>query len=213
MWLFVHRCRGGTVRAISLVSWCMPSGRRPSARWLEFPSESAGKKCKVFRFGVTSGYDDRVGVPVMRLTSVIMSLFVASCSTTWDAFRIANQDACTNHPLDCGSGKVCSYETRQCQPQNCRQSGFCWESPRPQLFSPRAIYGSSASDLWMLGTREIYRASGSTITPVITELPVRMNAIVGIAPDNILFLGEQGTILSANYIAPTVSVDDLRMAS
>lgn len=65
----------------------------------------------------------------------------------------------------------------------------------------------------MLGTREIYRASGSTITPVITELPARMNAIVGISPDNILFLGEQGTILSANYIAPTVSVDDLRMAS
>lgn len=50
----------------------------------------------------------------------------------------------------------------------------------------------------MLGTREIYRASGATITPILTELPVRMNAIVGVAADHILFLGEQGTILKWN---------------
>ncbi len=134
----------------------------------------------------------------MRGLALFVALGVTSCSTTWDAFRVENGEACTNHPLDCGSGKVCSYQTRQCQPQSCRQSGLCWESPRPQLFQPHAIWGQSGSELWMVGSRDIYRANGSTVTPVLTDLPVRLRAIVGFASDNVLFFGEQGTILNAN---------------
>ena len=50
----------------------------------------------------------------------------------------------------------------------------------------------------MVGSRDIYRANGSTVTPVLTDLPVRLRAIVGFASDNVLFFGEQGTILNAN---------------
>ncbi len=50
----------------------------------------------------------------------------------------------------------------------------------------------------MVGTREIYRASGTTVSPVITELPNRLNAIVGTGSDHILFLGDGGTILRWN---------------
>ena len=97
---------------------------------------------------------------VMRQVALFFALGAVSCSTTWDAFRVDNVDACTNHPLDCGSGKVCSYQTRQCQPQSCRQTGLCWESPRPQLFQPRAIWGQASTELWLVGSRDIYRASG-----------------------------------------------------
>jgi len=131
----------------------------------------------------------------MHRTALVLALGVASCSTTWDAFRVDNSDACTNHPLDCGTGKVCNYQTRQCQPQSCRGNGLCWESPRPQLFQPRAIWGQSASELWMVGSRDIYRANGATVTPVLTDLPVHLRAIIGFASDQVLFLGEQGTIL------------------
>lgn len=135
----------------------------------------------------------------MRGLALFVALGMVGCTSTWDAFRIENGDACTTHPLDCGSGKVCSYQTRQCQPQSCRHSGLCWESPRPQLFQPRAIWGQSGSELWMVGSRDIYRANGSTVTPVLTDLPVRLRAIVGFASDNVFFFGEQGTILNANF--------------
>lgn len=135
----------------------------------------------------------------MRGLALFVALGMVGCTSTWDAFRIENGDACTTHPLDCGSGKVCSYQTRQCQPQSCRQSGLCWESPRPQLFQPRAVWGQSGSELWMVGSHDIYRANGSTVTPVLTDLPVRLRAIVGFASDNVFFFGEQGTILNANF--------------
>ncbi len=134
----------------------------------------------------------------MRRFAVLFALAAASCSTTWDAFRVVNQEACTNSPLDCGSGKVCSYQTRQCQPQSCRQDGLCWESPRPQLFQPRALFGKSASEIWMIGTREIYRISGTTVTPVIADLPARLNAIVGVDGEHVFFLGDSGTVLRWN---------------
>ena len=49
--------------------------------------------------------------------------------------------------------------------------------------------------------------------PVITELPGAHERHRWNRARQHPVSGEQGTILSANYIAPTVSVDDLRMAS
>ena len=51
----------------------------------------------------------------------------------------------------------------------------------------------------MVGSRDIYRSNGSTVTPVLTDLPGHLRAIVGFASDNVFFFGEEGAILNANF--------------
>lgn len=122
---------------------------------------------------------------------------LSSCSNLFDSFRVENPQACIHHPLDCPSGQVCNFSTRQCQPQNCRTDGFCWENPRPQLFQPDALYATSSLELWMASADRLYRFSGSTFVPVLVDLPTYVRGIVAHDQEQSSFFifGDFGTIL------------------
>jgi len=130
----------------------------------------------------------------MRLTSLGLALCLSSCSAFFDPFRAENPAACTNKPLLCPSDQTCNYKTRQCEPASCRSDGFCWENPRPQLFQPNAMYGTSTGHLFLASRNRLYRFSGSTFVPLLVDLPMNIQALVGAGEEAFLLVGDNGAI-------------------
>ena len=81
----------------------------------------------------------------------------------------------------------------------CSAGSLCWEHPLPQGNSHYAVWGSSASDVWMVGSLGgILHSDGQRLTAVDSGTAQSLTGVWGTSPSNIWAVGNGGTILRWN---------------
>lgn len=89
-------------------------------------------------------------------------------------------------------------------PQLCNASGWCWENPMPQGKDLRAVWGSSANDVWMVGSAgTILRWNGSAWSLLPAGSTNQLNAVWGTSASDVWIAGAAGTLLHWNGTALT----------
>lgn len=78
-----------------------------------------------------------------------------------------------------------------------RRAGTSW-TPETRPAAAFAVWGSSATDLWSVGTRAIDHLEGGTWKSFIREERAKVRGIAASDPSNVVAVGESGTVLRRN---------------
>lgn len=83
-----------------------------------------------------------------------------------------------------------------CEPVACSRDNWCWDSPRPFGRRLRAVFGTSARDVWAVGDRgTAVHFDGTTWSPVDTGTTARLTDVWGAEENEYWAVGDGGTML------------------
>lgn len=78
----------------------------------------------------------------------------------------------------------------------CSTSGLCWEHPRPQGQTLRKVRGNARNDVWFVGDGTVLHFAGTYFAaPRRVQLPVAFNGIVTAPMNEVVAVGDSGTVL------------------
>lgn len=84
-------------------------------------------------------------------------------------------------------------------PRLCNGDGWCWMNPLPQGNTLRAIWGTSANDVWAVGDAgTILHYDGATWVSILSGVNDDLYAICGISKDDIWAFGKAGINIHYN---------------
>ena len=98
-------------------------------------------------------------------------------------------------------------------PRSCNVAGWCWEHSLPPDMKQKAIWGTSCSNVWVVGegTKTIHQWNGTVWVVHEHTGPDNLLGVWGSDADNAWAVGVGGAILNGDYDPPIRTYTDLRM--
>lgn len=133
--------------------------------------------------------------------ALISAAFSAGCTQLWERFGEPNPSSCVTGGAVCPEGTTCSQSEGLCVAVRNSDGGTTRDgSAEEDLASDpstvpdlRAVWGSSATDVWIVGDRgTVLRWDGTSLRTLTTPVQVGMRAVHGLTNGNRTLVGGEG---------------------